>query len=95
MRARLHNVIFVCMGLGLLLGILLVSVEDKQADWYVAVLAGLEFVGVTVFIGMLKMLVAPLILFSIIAGVTSIPSFQEAGRIGWKPSASTRGWTAT
>ena len=41
MRARLHNVIFVCMGLGLLIGVLLVAVEDKHADWWVAVVAGL------------------------------------------------------
>ena len=87
MRVRLHNLIFVFMAAGLVAGILLVSVEDKQADWFIAVKAGLQFVGVTVFIGMLKMLVMPLILVSIVAGVTSIPSFGEAGRIGWKTLA--------
>jgi Na+/H+-dicarboxylate symporter len=34
--------------------------------------------------GALKMIIAPLILASIIAGVTSLPSLKELGAIGWK-----------
>ncbi len=82
MRFRLHNLIFVFMGLGVVVGLLLAGVEDKAADWYPTTLQALNFFGRTVFIGMLKMIIAPLILVSIVAGVTSIPSFGDVGRIG-------------
>jgi solute carrier family 1 (high affinity glutamate transporter) protein 1/solute carrier family 1 (high affinity glutamate transporter) protein 3 len=82
MRFRLHNLIFVFMALGVVVGMLLAGVEDKAADWYGTALQWLDFFGKTIFIGLLKMIIAPLILVSIVAGVTSIPSFGDAGRIG-------------
>ena len=81
MRFRLHNLIFVFMGLGVVAGLFL-SRADPEAAWLVTTLQWLDFFGKTIFIGLLKMIIAPLILVSIVAGVTSIPSFGEAGRIG-------------
>ena len=81
---KLHHWIFLAMALGVVLGLVLAGVDDKTATWFVALTDGLSFIGKTVFIGALKMIIAPLILFSIVAGVTSIPSFGEAGRIGTK-----------
>ncbi|MDJ0521695.1 MAG: dicarboxylate/amino acid:cation symporter [Planctomycetota bacterium] len=82
MRPRLHNLIFVFMALGVVVGVLLADVDDKTAGWYATTLQWLDFFGKTIFIGLLKMIIAPLILVSIVAGVTSIPSFGDAGRIG-------------
>ncbi len=44
----------------------------------------LDLFGPTIFMGALKMIIAPLILASIVAGVTSLPNMQELGAIGWK-----------
>jgi solute carrier family 1 (high affinity glutamate transporter) protein 1 len=54
------------------------------SGWFLTVIQWLDFFGRTIFIGALKMIIAPLILVSIVAGVTSIASFGEAGRIGFK-----------
>jgi Na+/H+-dicarboxylate symporter len=97
MRRGLHNLIFVFMGLGVVCGLVLAAIGEADAPWYFpdglgskadawygATLRWLDFFGQTIFIGSLKMIVAPLILVSIVAGVTSIPSFKDAGRIGGK-----------
>lgn len=84
MRFRLHNLIFVGMGLGVVLGLLLHSLGSASDAWFATALQWLDFFGTTLFIGALKMIIAPLILVSIVAGVTSIPSFGDAGRIGGK-----------
>jgi len=83
MRFRLHNLIFVFMGLGVVAGLFLAR-ADPEAAWFVTTLQWLDFFGKDIFIGLLKMIIAPLILVSIVAGVTSIPSFGDAGRIGGK-----------
>jgi len=44
----------------------------------------LDLLGPTIFMGALKMIIAPLILASIVAGVTSLPNISELGAIGWK-----------
>ena len=41
-----------------------------------------EFVGVSVFMGLLKMLIIPLVASSVIVGVTSVGDFSRLGRIG-------------
>ena len=122
MRPRLHNLIFLCMAIGIAVGLPLAwsngpkdkdkngfvtrqewkqagepadtfDAEDADGDgqidvgWYHETLLWLDLVGKIIFIGLLKMIIAPLILVSIVAGITSIPSFGEAGRIGWKALA--------
>ncbi|MFH1749119.1 MAG: dicarboxylate/amino acid:cation symporter [Planctomycetota bacterium] len=48
------------------------------------VLWWLDLFGPTIFMGALKMIIAPLILASIVAGVTSLPDMKQLGAIGWK-----------
>ncbi|MHC4224352.1 MAG: dicarboxylate/amino acid:cation symporter, partial [Planctomycetota bacterium] len=43
-----------------------------------------DLVGTDIFIGALKMIVAPLIFFSILAGITSLPTKGELWSIGWR-----------
>lgn len=87
MKPRLHSLIFLCMAVGVGLGLWLWGVEDKAAPWYPTTLWWLDLVGRTLFIGALKMIIAPLILASIVAGITSMPSFGETGRVGLKTLA--------
>ncbi len=90
MKLKLHTWIFVGMVLGVVVGYLLYRVWDPTAGvgpqpaWHATVLWLLDLLGPTFFMGALKMIIAPLILASIIAGVTSLPDIRELGAIGWK-----------
>ena len=88
MRIKLHNLIFTAMVGGLLVGIglwMLGKREDSTSQAVCAeVLWWLDLFGPTIFMGALKMIIAPLILASIISGVTSLPDMKELGAIGWK-----------
>jgi proton glutamate symport protein len=68
--------IFLGMAAGAGLG-LVMSPTSGVAWWC-------DLFGETVFIGALKMIVAPLILFSILAGITSLGSQKELWTIGWR-----------
>lgn len=57
---------------------------DESAHRHAGWLAAFTFVGDTIFMGLLKMLIIPLIAASVIAGVTSIGHFGALGRIGLK-----------
>ncbi|HPF38998.1 MAG TPA: dicarboxylate/amino acid:cation symporter [Phycisphaerae bacterium] len=114
MKFKLHNLIFVGMILGVILGLTLHHF-DKQAQtptpgaatqaavsteaqasvaaaggkperpaWIADALWLLDLCGPVIFMGALKMIIAPLILASIVAGVTSLPNIRELGAIGWK-----------
>ena len=66
------------------------EVEDdlrKESNWRNFFIAFCDLVGITIFIGALKMLVAPLIFFSILAGITSLPTRGELWDIGWRTLA--------
>jgi len=76
---RQHNLIFLGMLLGAGLGLLLRP--DSGIVWWC------DLLGTTVFIGALKMIVAPLIFFSILAGITSLASKTELWSIGWRTLA--------
>jgi Na+/H+-dicarboxylate symporter len=56
------------------------AISDQLFWW-------LNLFGPTVFISALKMIIAPLIFASIVAGVTSLPNMRELGSIGWKTLA--------
>lgn len=97
--AKLHNLIFLGMAVGVLVGLGLWSLGQRveraedphsvagmkafydQARWW------LDLFGPTVFMSALKMIIAPLIFASIVAGVTSLPNMRELGAIGWKTLA--------
>lgn len=88
MRIKLHNLIFIGMVGGLLVGIVLWwlkgQTDDRSQEVCNTILWWLDLFGPTVFMGALKMIIAPLILASIVSGVTSLPDMKELGAIGWK-----------
>ncbi|MHC4954739.1 MAG: dicarboxylate/amino acid:cation symporter [Planctomycetota bacterium] len=79
-----HHWIFVSMIAGALIGLGLAGTDGEIAENFVWIC---DLVGNTVFVGSLKMLVAPLIFFSILAGITSLPSQGELWDIGWRTFA--------
>ncbi len=91
MRIKLHNLIFVGMIVGLVVGLALWWVTKQATNngeptpaFVGHTLWWLDLFGPTIFMGALKMIIAPLILASIVAGVTSLPDTKELGAIGWK-----------
>ncbi len=72
---RHQNLLFLGMILGAAVG--LIGPSDAVVWWC-------DLFGTTIFIGALKMIVAPLILFSILAGITSLSSQKELWAIGWR-----------
>ena len=94
MKLKLHNLIFIGMLAGVGVGYGLYKVYDPnvnapsaQPGWHATVLWVLDLFGPTLFMGALKMIIAPLIFASIVAGVTSLPDMRELGAIGWKTLA--------
>jgi Na+/H+-dicarboxylate symporter len=94
MRLKHHNQIFIGMVLGVVIGMTLWWYAESAATSgrelsgvYHTVMWALDLLGPTLFIGALKMIIAPLILASIVAGVTSLPNMKELGSIGWKTLA--------
>lgn len=86
---KLHNLIFIGMLLGFGGGIALFWAHDpKTAEaaplWHQTTLWWLNLLGTTLFLGALKMIIAPLIFASLVAGVTTLPDMRELGAIGWK-----------
>ena len=85
MKIRLHNLIFVGMILGLVIGLFLHEADEPvRPGWIAGTLWTLDLLGPVIFMGALKMIIGPLILASIVAGVTSLPNIAELGAIGWK-----------
>ncbi|UCE61233.1 MAG: dicarboxylate/amino acid:cation symporter [Phycisphaerales bacterium] len=88
MRIKLHNLIFLGMIGGLVVGLGLWAIKGREGPAYQSVytqtLWWLDLFGPTVFMGALKMIIAPLILASIVSGVTSLPNMSELGAIGFK-----------
>ena len=82
MKSKFHWLIFVGIIAGALVGLFLSrSVEAQLRN---NILDVLDLFGKTLFIGALKMIVAPLIFFSILSAITSLPTTGELWRIGWK-----------
>jgi Na+/H+-dicarboxylate symporter len=69
---------FLGMGAGAGFGLLLAGSPGSAVVWWC------DLFGTTIFIGALKMIVAPLILFSILAGITSLADQKELWSIGWR-----------
>jgi Na+/H+-dicarboxylate symporter len=82
--------ILIGLGAGALVGQLLhdtgfdPAVDPDSAHSYSTVLYICSFFGKTIFMGLLKMLIVPLIISSVIAGVVSVGNFRQLGRIGLK-----------
>ncbi|MHC5024975.1 MAG: dicarboxylate/amino acid:cation symporter, partial [Planctomycetota bacterium] len=86
MKRLLHTLIFVGMVLGVVAGMALWH-SDHASGFYQDAIWLADLLGKTVFIGLLKMIVAPLIFFSILAAIVSIANTVELWRIGWKTLA--------
>jgi Na+/H+-dicarboxylate symporter len=88
MRIKLHNLIFVGMVAGFIVGVGLWALKKRPDETSKAIceqaLWWLDLFGPTIFMGALKMIIAPLILASIVSGITSLPDMKELGAIGWK-----------
>ncbi len=80
MKSKLHLFIFAGMILGVVSGFLLHYIDDAQLKqnliWF------FDLFGRTVFIGALKMIVAPLIFFSILNAITSLSKSKELMTLG-------------
>lgn len=101
MKLKLHNLIFLGMALGLLIGwglsefsASIAETAKTDAARAASLLAvhdhmrwWLDLLGPTIFMAALKMIIAPLIFASIVTGVTSLPNLRELGAIGWKTLA--------
>ncbi len=90
-RTNLHYYIFGGMALGFVVGAVLNAAAPAEGvanpAWRETTLWWLDLLGPTMFIAALKMIIAPLILASIVSGVTSLPNLAELGAIGWKTIA--------
>ena len=82
MKSKLHWLIFLGMIGGALLGAILNSMDAEASRKQL--ISFLDLFGQTIFIGALKMIVAPLIFFSILSAITSLAGAGELWRIGWK-----------
>lgn len=61
--------------------------DDPDPAFYNAWIEGLNFIGSDIFLGLLKMMIVPLIISSVIVGIASIGDFRKLGRIGVKTIA--------
>jgi len=72
------------MATGLAVGLSMFKWGDPASPEFKTALWWLNLLGKDLFIGSLKMIIAPLILASIVAGITSLSDSRELGNIGWK-----------
>lgn len=83
-KISLHTRILVAMGLGLAMGLAMYVFGDPEAPTFQTAIWWFDLIGKDIFIGGLKMIIAPLILASIVAGVYSLPNAKELGNVGLK-----------
>ena len=70
--------IFIGLGLGIIAGLLFPAAG--KADWAVSYVKPFG----TIFLNLIKFIVVPIVLCSIIAGVISMKDIRKVGSIGWK-----------
>ncbi len=70
--------IFIGLALGIIAG--LIFMVAGKADWAVSYVKPFG----TIFLNLLKFIVVPIVLFSIISGVISMRDIKKVGSIGWK-----------
>jgi proton glutamate symport protein len=94
-KLELHHWIFIGMLVGLICGVILNLNQDSfTKETFDNVIWGINLFGKDLFIGSLKMIIAPLIFASIISGICSLPSMEELGSIGLKTFVYYFGTTA-
>ncbi len=70
--------IFIGLGLGIIAGLIFMALG--KADWSVAYVKPFG----TIFLNLIKFIVVPIVLCSIISGVISMKDIRKVGSIGWK-----------
>jgi len=84
----LANKVLVALGLGLLIGLIINISGIGDLPWVKEyVIGGLFKVGGGLFVNALKMLIVPLVLFSLIPGILGIGDIRLLGKIGTKSFA--------
>lgn len=83
-KIPLHYRILIGMFVGLIAGLLMFGYGDPESSQFQTAVWWLDLFGKDLFIGMLKMIIAPLILASIVAGIYSLPNAREIGNVGIK-----------
>lgn len=85
-KMSLTSKVLIGMGLGIALGLFinLTGLNDKGGFVNTYMVDGLFFVVGKLFINALKMLVVPLVFFSLLSGVCGIGSLKALGRVGTK-----------
>jgi len=84
----LANKVLVALGLGLLIGLIINVSGIGDLPWVKEyVIGGLFKVGGGLFVNALKMLIVPLVLFSLIPGILGIGDIRLLGKIGTKSFA--------
>ena len=82
---NLANKVLIALGLGILAGLALNMSGLATQDWINQnIVNGAFYVVGTIFVNSLKMLVVPLVLFSLIPGIIGIGDISLLGRIGTK-----------
>lgn len=70
--------------LGAIFGEWLYGFRGEDGTFYSGMIDSLDFIGNDLFLGLLKMMIVPLIISSVIVGVASVGDFRRLGRIGAK-----------
>ena len=83
-KISLHNQIFIAMVAGLAVGFALNLGPGANSPVFIHAVWWMDLIGRDIFIGALKMIIAPLILASIITGITTLPRAEALGQIGGK-----------
>lgn len=83
-KVSLHNQIFIAMIAGFLIGMGLNLAVAEESAFFQHSIWWMDLVGRDIFIGALKMIIAPLILASIVNGITTLPRAEALGQIGGK-----------
>ncbi|MGE3802885.1 MAG: dicarboxylate/amino acid:cation symporter [Candidatus Kapaibacterium sp.] len=78
------TLILVGLVVGGIFGQWLFGFKGGDGEFYSGMLEALDFVGNDLFLGLLKMMIVPLIISSVIVGVASVGDFRKLGRIGGK-----------
>jgi proton glutamate symport protein len=81
---KLHTKILLAMVIGLIVGLIMNTTGNPKGAGFINTIWVFDLIGKDIFIGALKMIIAPLILASIITGIVSLPSVSELGNVGTK-----------
>lgn len=82
-KSNLTRNIFIALILGIIVGVIFNKMPESKLIDEIIVGKGMAFIG-SLFIRSIKMLVAPLVFFSIVCGSSSIGDIKKLGRVGGK-----------